>query len=106
MDSAAILADAQNVENAELFLNFIMEPENAALISAFGKYANGVDGSAEFMPEEMRDAPEVHIPEELQQYGRFNPTCSPEVQKLYTAIWTELQKGPAPAAGESGWRRV
>lgn len=92
MDSAAILADAQNVENAELFLNFIMEPENAALISAFAKYANGIDGSAEFMPEDMRDAPEIHIPEELQQYGRFNPTCSPEVQKLYTAIWTELQK--------------
>ena len=92
MDSAAILADAQNAENAKIFLNYIMEPENAAMLSDFAKYANGIAGSDEFMPEDMKDAPEVHVPEEFQQYGHFNPTCPPEVQKLYSAIWTELQK--------------
>ncbi len=44
------------------------------------------------MPEDMVDAPEVVIPEEFQENGHFAPTCPPEVQKLYTAIWTELQK--------------
>ncbi len=90
MDSAAILADAQNPENAKTFLNFILEPENAAMISAFARYANGVAGSAEFMPEDMATAPEIVVPEEHQAAGRFAITCPAEVQQLYTQIWTEL----------------
>jgi spermidine/putrescine transport system substrate-binding protein len=72
MDSAAILKDAKNVENAKLFLNFIMDPENAAMISAFARYANGIKGS--------------------ESAGEFLKPCAPEVTEIYSKIWTDVLK--------------
>ncbi|MBS0126781.1 extracellular solute-binding protein [Thetidibacter halocola] len=92
MDSVALLADAQNADNAYAFLDYIMEPENAAMLSAFARYANGISGSEAFMPDDMKDAPEVVIPEEFKASGRFLPTCSAKATEYITAIWTELQK--------------
>ena len=92
MDSVALLSDAQNVDNAYAFLNFIAVPENAAMISAFARYANGIAGSDAFMPDDMKTAPEVVVPDDLKAAAYVAKTCPPEAQKLYTAIWTELQK--------------
>ena len=84
------LEDAQNVENARLFQNFIMDPENAALISSFAKYASGIMGSERYLPADMQAAPELTLPEGHK--GVFLEACPPEVNKMMTRIWTEIQK--------------
>ena len=91
-DNVVVLKEAKNVENAKLFQNFIMDPENAAGLSAFHRYANAITGSDKYMPADMKDAPEVVIPADAKPKGEFQKMCAPETQELYTKIWTELQK--------------
>jgi spermidine/putrescine transport system substrate-binding protein len=38
----------------------------------------------------MKTAPEVNISEAFVGKGEFTPTCPPDVQEKYTAIWNEL----------------
>ncbi len=91
MDSVGLLTDARNVDEAYQFLNFIMDPENAAMISEFAKYANGIEGSEAFMSDEMTSAPEIVVPDAYADAGQFLPTCPTSATQLYTQIWTELQ---------------
>ena len=92
MDQVMLLQDAKNVEEAYKFLDFIAVPENAAMISAFARYANGIAGSEQFMPDDMKTAPEIVIPADFADKGAFIPNCGPKAQEYITAIWTELQK--------------
>lgn len=91
-DNVAILTDAKNVENAKLFLNFIMEPENAALISNYTRYGNAVLGSEKFMDKGLADAPEMNIPAEFKAAAHFLATCPADVQQIYSRIWIDLTK--------------
>ncbi len=91
MDNVAVLKGAPNVENAKLFMNFIMKPENAGLISNFARYANGIVGGEKFMDPEMVAAPEIIMPAGAPA-PEFVPPCEQDVVELYNKIWTTLKK--------------
>ena len=44
------------------------------------------------MPEDMKTATEIIIPDEYKAKGVFLPACPKAVNDIYTAIWTELTK--------------
>lgn len=90
MDNVAVLKDAKNMENAKLFQNFMMDPENAALASEFAGYDNGIAGSHKFLSEEFANAFEINPPESAT--SEFVPPCPTEVIETYNKIWTNLLK--------------
>jgi spermidine/putrescine transport system substrate-binding protein len=92
MDNVAVVKGSKNVENAKLFQNFIMDPQNAAMISNFALYRDGIKGSEQFYAEPLKSAPEINPSDEVMKLGHFSLTCPPEVQELYTKIWSEIQK--------------
>lgn len=92
MDSVALLKDAKNLDEAYAFMDFLMDPENAALNSTYTRYPNGIAGSETFFSDEMKSAPEMVVPEEHLANGRWMPLCSAKSREYMTAIWTELQK--------------
>ena len=91
MDNVAVLKGAPNLENAKLFMNYIMAPENAALISNFARYANGITGSETYMDPQMIEAPEIIMPANAPAPD-FVPPCDQEVVELYNKIWTRLKQ--------------
>lgn len=91
MDNVAILKGAANLENAKLFQNFVMDPENAALISAFAGYDNGIQGSHAFMPKELAESPEIVLPADSAK-PEFVQPCPAGVVEVYNQIWTNLKK--------------
>lgn len=91
MDNVVLLSDAKNIEEAKIFMNFLMDPENIGMISSFAGYANSIKGSAEFMNPDMAEAPEI-IGYEGAGTPQFVPPCPQEVQATYTKIWNNLLK--------------
>lgn len=90
MDNVVLLKDAPNRDNALLFMNFLLEPENAAAVTNYAQYSAGVKGVSPFLDPEVANSPESNPPAGVP--GVFVEACSQDAQVLYDAIWTNLKK--------------
>ena len=90
MDNVVLLKDAPNRDNALKFMNFLLEPENAAAVTNYAAYTSGVKGVEPFLLPEIANSPESNPPAGVK--GVFVEACPEEVQVMYDAIWTNLKK--------------
>jgi len=90
MDNVVLLKDAPNRDNALNFMNFMLEPENAAAVSNYAQYIAGVTGAMDLASDEVKAAPELNPP--ADQGGAFIMACNQDVQEMYDRIWTEVKK--------------
>lgn len=91
-DNFAVPKGASNPENAKIFLNWMMDPKNAAEASNFSGYNNAIKGADAFLKADLRDNPAINPPETLKT--RFRPVkdCSPKARELRDGVWTRLRR--------------
>ncbi|MFM8515633.1 MAG: extracellular solute-binding protein [Actinomycetota bacterium] len=91
-DNFAIPKGAQNVDNAKIFINWMMDPKNIAEGTNFVGYDNGITGSSEFMTAELGKNPAVVIPDDKKALATPTPACPTEAVDLYDQVWTGFKK--------------
>lgn len=92
-DQMAIPADAQHVEEAHEFINYIMRPEVIAKASNYVFYANGNKASQELLDEEVIGDPAVYPDAETMEKLYTTSPYDPRIQRLVTRMWTRVVTG-------------
>jgi len=92
-DQMAIPVDAPNPEGAHVFLNFIMDAENAAAASNYVYYANGNEASQPHLLEDVIGDPAIYPDAETLE-NLFTTTPYPaKIQRVVTRLWTKIKSG-------------
>jgi spermidine/putrescine transport system substrate-binding protein len=91
-DNFAVPVGAQNLDNAKIFINWMMDPKNIAEATNFVGYNNGITGSDAFFDKALAADPAV-VPS-AEQAALATPTegCSVEAVDLYDQVWTNFKK--------------
>lgn len=92
-DQMAIPTDAKNVEEAHVFLNYIMEPEVIAKASNYVYYANGNIDSQQYLNDDVINDPAIYPgPEAVENLYVVTPYDA-RTQRTVTRLWTRFKTG-------------
>jgi putrescine transport system substrate-binding protein len=92
-DQMAIPADAQHVEEAHAFLNYIMKPEVIAKASNFVFYANGNKAAQAVMDKEVLNDKAIYPDEATVKKLFITLPYDPKTQRIITRMWTKIVTG-------------
>ena len=92
-DVMCIPADAPNVENAHLFLDYMMRPEVAAACSNYTGYANGNAASVPFLDPEIAGNPAVYPDEEMRKRMYVTKPQTEQQDRDLNRIWAAIKAG-------------
>ena len=92
-DQLAIPADAQHVDEAYAFINYLMRPDVAARNTNFLLFPNGNKASQKFIDQRILSDPSIY-PDEATLKKLFTVLpYDPKTQRIVTRAWTEIVTG-------------
>ena len=92
-DIVAIPADAPHPDNAQVFLNYLMDPKVIAGVSNEIGYANGNAASLPFVNADLKGDPLVYPPEEVRKRLYTSIAHTPEFSREQNRAWTRVKTG-------------
>ena len=92
-DNMAIPADAQNVEEAHEFINYMMRPDVIAKATNYVYYANGNEASKPLLEEDITGDPAIYPSEETLTKLYTYVTDGPRESRVLTRTWTDVKTG-------------
>lgn len=92
-DMMAIPVDAPNMENANIFIDYMMRPEVIAKATNYVNYANANKPSQEFIDEGVLSDPAVYPSQEVLDRLFTTTALPPRAQRVQTREWTRVKTG-------------
>lgn len=91
-DDWAIATDAQQMELAHIFLNFVLRPEVAAQEARYTRYATGNRSAFELLDDEMCNDPATYPPPEVIQKLEAGMPIDEDGQHRRDRLWREVKR--------------
>ena len=89
-DNLCVLKSSAHKDEAMAFINFLLEPQMAALITSKVKYASASEEARLFVPKEIAQDPAIYPPASVVARLEWIKDVG-EAIKLYDRAWTELK---------------
>jgi len=83
--------DSTKVEAAHKWLDFLLEPEVAAEVSAWNKGASPNKAALPFIPDEIRNNPIIYPPGSIWHDAQFPLGIGVEAEKLMIEYWSRIK---------------
>ena len=90
-DNFAVPTGAPNLEQAKVFINWMMDPGNIAEATNWNGYANAIMGSDAFVDPELASSPMVVPEPEQLAFAAPVESCPVEAIDLYDRLWTSFR---------------
>lgn len=91
IDSLCIPSNAENVEGAEKFINFVSDKESALRIADEIGYTTPNKEARLEQPEEVRNNPNAYMPKEIMDRCEIYVDFDTDVKKLYDDAWIQIK---------------
>ena len=91
VDSWAITKDCKNTENAEKFLNYLLEVEISKISFEYNHYGTPNKKLAEILPAKYTEDPALFPPSDVLDNCEIFKSLDQGTQNYYSKLWKEIK---------------